>query len=99
MSGTKFNRNNELIANSRNICTSDPREAIISWFKLSARFGVATDICTRSRRDAFRLIEYAIDNLELIEDCFDRYKVPYREDYFMEQLDRQYSTDSRSYFL
>ena len=95
VSGTN---NNKLIASSRNICTSDPREAIISWFKLSARFGVTTDIYTRSRRDAFRLIEYAIDNLDLIVDCFNRYNVPDIEDYFMSQLDRQYRTKCRTFY-
>ena len=68
--------------------TEDPREAIITWLKLSQKAPTSISIDTNKNAAADELLAWVVDNEEEFRDLCAQYKAPYKVDYLVDACKR-----------
>ena len=76
----------EDVSDVQNLDTDNPGEAIEAWFRISQKTPTETMITTQTKSNAQELIDWAAENIDKIEEWYDKYDCPYEKEYLISNI-------------
>ena len=73
---------------------NDPSTAIFQWFKYCEKYPLCVSICAKNNDYAKKLLEWVLDNKDQVMECYNKFNVPYKLDYLLDESARKVNSSN-----